>query len=194
MLIQIRGTGGSGKTTVMNQVMRELSPWKEECIGGNSEGSTAKGRPLYYRNPDSVVVLGPYHTQCGGCDFIRKPGGGSGGVPTLFNVIQSIKFRHMICEGLLLSEDVKWSSQLKDLRVVYLTTPIARCLSQIKSRREEAGNYKPLNPDNTKNRVYVIERSRVKLKGLGVPTYRCSSEVAPKLILSWLRLHAESGG
>ncbi len=183
-VIQIRGTSGSGKTTVMKQVMNG-GEWNAAYIEGRK-------RPLYYESValdwPRTVVLGHYESACGGCDTI-------GSARAVYDLIQRVRGTDVLsstdsvilCEGLLLSEDVKWSSQLPDLKVIYLLTPIEQCLRQIEGRRKEAGNDKPLNPDNTKNRVYVIERSRVKLKEAGVTVCRCSADLAPSVIMSWIR-------
>ncbi len=178
MIIQIRGTSGSGKTWVMREVI--------SSIGGKSIPRYQDGRkkPLWY-SIDDLAILGHYESPCGGCDNI-------GSARQVYELIREVqpKVNHIVCEGLLLSEDVKWSSQLEDLRVVYLTTPIDRCIELIKKRRIDAGNPKPLNESNTRKRVRIIERSRVKLMENGIYCRRVSSRQAPSLILRWLRLHA----
>jgi hypothetical protein len=137
-------------------------------------------KPLYYRFNNQVFVLGHYESACGGCDTI-------GSARAVFETIHSLqKPTVVLCEGLLLSEDVKWSSQLENLRVVFLTTPPETCIEQIKGRRAEAGNEKPLNTANTLNRVPVIERARVKLEALGVTCRRAPSEQAVRIILKWI--------
>lgn len=139
-------------------------------------------KPLYYYN-GRLAILGHYESPCGGCDTI-------GSARAVYELIQSVKEKHpkipILCEGLLLSEDTKWSSQLVDLRVIYLTTPLDECLKRIKSRRESVGNDKPLNPANTENRVAVIERSRLKLIDNGVICRRATSKQAPTIILDWI--------
>ena len=181
MIIQIRGTSGSGKTWVMRRVMKVFEgDWSPVYVDGRK-------KPLLYRawvSPwKSLVVLGHYESPCGGCDTI-------GSARQVFELVEELAEDDVIlCEGLLLSEDTKWASQF-DLRVVYLHTPIEQCISQIKQRRLEAGNTKPLNEANTRNRVKRIERSRVKLETLGVLCKRVSARQAPSLILKWLQLHA----
>lgn len=178
MIIQVRGTSGSGKSTVMRRIMASAH-WQSEYVIGRK-------RPLYYRSVESgmadTVILGHYESACGGCDTI-------GSAKAVYELTMELKGRYPIIleEGLLLSEDVKWSSQLPDLKVVYLTTPIEQCLSQIRSRRVEAGNDKPLNTENTIRRVPVIERSRKKLVELGVYCQRATVDLAVKRILDWVR-------
>lgn len=176
MIIQIRGTSGSGKSTSMRKTMELLGgPWNQVTVAGRK-------RPLYYERgdyPKNIVVLGHYESPCGGCDTI-------GSAAAVYELIQSLQFGHLLCEGLLLSEDVKWSKQLKNLRVLFLTTPLEQCLSNIQKRREVAGNTKELNPANTSNRVETIQRARAKLVEAGVSCRRCSADQAPEIIRKWI--------
>lgn len=183
MIIQIRGTSGSGKSTVMRQVMDHLS-LEPVLVSGRK-------RPLYYLDlARSVAVLGHYESPCGGCDTI-------GSARQVYDLIQTLVGLDILAEGLLLSEDTKWSTKLleegADLRIAYLTTPLDRCLKQIQSRRVSVGNLKELNTENTSRRVAVIERSRVKLLGAGARCLRTSPELTASQVLKWLRLHAEQG-
>lgn len=175
MIIQIRGTSGSGKTTVMRQIMSRLPGMHER----NPVFVKGRKQPLYYEI-GRAAILGHYETACGGCDSIGSAAQCYVQIMKLLN-----DFDIILCEGLLLSEDVKWSSQLPDLHVIYLTTPLETCLKQILKRRKEAGNDKPLNPENTSKRVGVIERSRLKLLAQGVPCIRCNSQQAVPLALRW---------
>lgn len=177
MIIQVRGTSGSGKSTVMKKVMEYLGEWEKVYRDGRK-------KPLYYRS-DAGVILGHYESPCGGCDTI-------GSARAVYDLTQEILRENpnqsILQEGLLLSEDVKWTSQLPGVKVAFLDTPLERCLSQIQSRRQAVGNDKPLNPSNTQNRVGVIERARIKLSDLGVECRKCSPEHTPRIILNWLRL------
>lgn len=172
MIIQIRGTSGSGKSTIMRQVMEALGTWRPWYVEGRK-------RPWRYNleTPRAdLTVLGHYESQCGGCDTI-------GSARQVYDALQEVDADIVLCEGLLLSEDVKWSSQLRDLHVLFLTTSLERCLSQIQQRRKSVGNDKPLNAANTTNRVAVIERARLKLLALGVDCRRCSPNQAKRIIL-----------
>lgn len=178
MIIQIRGTSGSGKTTAMRKVMEGYGgTWFKNYIPGRK-------RPISYTHENGLAtVLGSYEATCGGCD-------GIGSARAVYDVLtDSLHSRYpiLLCEGLLLSEDTKWSLQLPDLRVLFLTTPISTCLSQIESRRKKAGNEKPLNPANTSNRVATIERARVKLVEAGVFCRRASFDQTVQTILRWMR-------
>lgn len=174
MIIQIRGTSGSGKTWVMKEFMKGYD-WEPEF-------KPPRKKPLLYRTwltPNkTMVVLGHYEAACGGCDTI-------GSCPNIFELIGDLPDDDIIvCEGLLLSEDVKWTSQVEDqVVVIYLSTSVETCIEQIKSRRLLVGNDKPLNETNTRNRVNVIKKSREKLKRFAhVKIKNAAARQAPKLL------------
>lgn len=178
MIIQIRGTSGSGKTWAIKKWMENYD-WEPEYQDGRK-------KPLLYRTwltPDkSMVVLGHYESPCGGCDTI-------GSARQVFELIDSLEDDSIfVCEGLLLSEDVKWVSQATcPVRIVYLTTDIEKCVSQIKARRELVGNTKPLNESNTRNRVEVIRRSKSKLRSFEHVKLRSApAKQVPKVIEDWV--------
>lgn len=180
-VVQVRGTSGSGKTTVVRAFMALAGGWTPVYRPGRK-------KPLYYVSKDleeTVAVLGHYEgTACGGCDTI-------GSARAVYDLAAELAegdgpFFHVLCEGLLLSEDVKWSSQFQDLRCLFLVTPPEECLRRVAGRREKVGNDKPLNPKNTLNRVSVIERARVKLNQLGIKCLRTTSHQAPGILLKWL--------
>lgn len=180
MIIQIRGTSGSGKSTAMRAVMDRIGgPWKPVKVDGRK-------RPLYYQLAKAsprILILGHYESACGGCDTI----GSAAKVYDLTRELTRLTRPPFVIlqEGLLLSEDVKWTLQMPDVHTLFLTTPLDRCLSQIKGRRAEAGNDKPLDESNTTHRVKVIERARRRLVEAGtVAVRRCSPEQAPRLVCS----------
>lgn len=185
MIIQIRGTSGSGKTTVMRTVMRGLvedDSTLDQCFISNRK------KPIAYRHRGTnTLILGHYESTCGGCDNV-------GSAAKVYDLIQSHynSSYNILCEGLLLSEDTKWTKSLFDtygngLQVYFLTTSLEDCLRRVRNRRLEAGNDKSLDPTNTTNRVAVIERARKKLVEYGVWCRRVSSFQAPSIILNLIK-------
>ncbi len=184
-IIQVRGTSGSGKSTVMAEVIEELEKQHEKI----NNLITGRKKPLYYqfeKHPQKVIVLGHYEAACGGCDTI-------GSAKAVFDLILSLSGSNqdttILCEGLLLSEDTKWTLQLREnghkVKVLFLTTLLPDCLSRIISRRAKVGNDKPLNPDNTSNRFKVVERAYYKLQDAGIEVRRCRSDMGAKILLHW---------
>lgn len=180
LIIQVRGTSGSGKTTVMREVMDRVGQWNSGFMEG-------RRNPLFYTSAEEgwpkVSVLGSYESTCGGCDTIH-------GYELLLKTVDELyKTGNVLMEGLLLSEDVKQTLSLipRKLKIVFLDTPTEECIKRIKQRRLQAGNEKPLKEDNTRKRVAVIERARIRLQDSGIECVSSSSDKAADLILGWLR-------
>lgn len=141
-------------------------------------------RPIAYRlgiKPE-LAVIGHYETKCGGCDTISTPGQS---YPIIFELIRrnAEDGRNVLFEGLLISGDVKWSSQLKDLdfRIIELTTSLVDCLESVNQRRllRLEGRFTPVNPLNTEVKHKLIQKSCEKLnKEFGIPVERLSREEA----------------
>jgi hypothetical protein len=177
LVVQVRGTSGSGKTWVMKQVMASIGYWQPVM-------SPCGGFPLYSLSENNVAVLGVYGEVNRGCDRL-------GSAHTIYDLIRSLLEEQadaVLAEGLLLSNDVKWTAQLQDfdLRVLFLSTPLDVCLRRLESRREQSGNKRPHNPMVTSNRVRHIQSSRTRLQDLGVWCPMVSPGQAVREILGWL--------
>ena len=146
---------------------------------------TPKRRKPSYYVYDQFIVLGHYESTCGGCDNI-------GSASSVFSLITYVREKEIdlpiLCEGLLLSEDVKWTSILtEEVVCLFLVTDIYRCISQIENRRKEAGNQKPFNTHNTVNRVKTIDKARDRLIAQGVKCIRCSASQVLRVVISLLK-------
>lgn len=181
MIIQIRGTSGSGKTWAMRKVMEQLGEPEVQYV-------TGRKRPQTYFYPGLVYVLGHYEIACGGCDTL-------GSVPQIFSLVETLlkppsNARIILGEGLLLSEDVIWVEKYRDSRIVFLTTSVEECLERVKQRQSEKGRA-PADPERVvrklTRRVETIERARVRLVDAGILCRRVSATQAPGLILDWIR-------
>lgn len=189
MIIQIRGTSGSGKSTIVRSIL-ELFP-KDKVKPVMRVG---RKRPIAYRckgNPD-LAIIGHYETKCGGCDTISIPGQS---YPMIFELIRrnAEEGRNVLFEGLLISGDVKWSSKLNDLNflIIELTTPLVDCLESINDRRkirlEE--KYTPVNPENTSAKYELIKRGSDKLnKEHGIPVERLNRADAMARVMELLNV------
>lgn len=179
LIIKLCGTSGSGKSTAMRRIMEGVGAMSPVFLPGRK-------RPHRYDSAGVVVVFGHYETDCGGCDSL-------GSAPAIYQALNEHPCPVAITEGLLWSEDTKWTLRLKEegheVRCVFLLTPAEECLRRIGLRRAGAGNDKPVNPDNTVNRIPVIERARRKLLAAGIICRRASSSQAPGIVLNWLKLH-----
>lgn len=189
MIIQIRGTSGSGKSTVVRNLIDGASQVLRIKVGGDAvdEKLSKRKQPLGYALDGwKVAIPGHYESACGGCDTLP------GQDITFSQVKQAAAIaKHVVFEGLLASEEVNRTIELHNdhpgqLRVILLTTPVETCLGGIRDRRVARGDERPLKEDNTRNRVRVIQRACERLKAAGVEVIEAPRDDAMTMVRSWL--------
>jgi hypothetical protein len=135
MLIQLRGTSGSGKSTAVRALMKRYGAHPIfDLLGPRSpEAYRLIGTPFKSR----LYVLGPYLAPCGGCDAI-------GNMETVIKLLRaySAKGGDVIFEGLLISSMYGSIGQFlegygKDALIAFLTTSRERCYQQLRKRQSE---------------------------------------------------------
>ena len=147
MIINVRGTSGSGKTYTVRSFMEAYGP--DHTIA-DREGKVV-AHCIYYKMMP-VFFIGSYKNICGGCDAI----------PTQDLACSYVRhfslYGHVIFEGLLMSHlYARYAALYKELTQEYNTpftfafmdTPLELCLERVKARRLEKGNTKEFNPANT---------------------------------------------
>ena len=175
MIINIRGTNGSGKSTVVTRVMELYSSKVYLFVEGRK-------RPEGYQLNDpsaqrpTLYVPGHYEIACGGCDTLKT-------VDQVYELVNSANDRgdDVVYEGIMVADDVTRAvalSKKATLHVILLTTPIVECLAAIQSRRDGKGNDKPLDPKNTINREKTHKRVCARLQDAGIKVWRLDREAA----------------
>lgn len=159
MIINIRGTHGSGKSTIAKTL---ITTYK-----GHSVDTDIRGRPKGYvlAIPDvgDLYIVGSYETACGGCDSIQPY------ADIWPRVVEFAEQGHVLFEGALVSSSYgeigRASEQYGDQFIfAFMDTPLEVCLQRIVARRQAKGNLKPLDPKNTKNKLESISKSINKIK------------------------------
>lgn len=185
MIIQLRGTSGSGKTHLVKEIMKLYEKRKPVFSQGRK-------RPIAYRLSDTkcpkeLAVIGHYETACGGCDTISTPGKS---YEIIFNQIKrnALDGRSVLFEGLLISGDLNWTASLKELGIplliIELTVPLEECLKSVNNRRrnrlENKGKeFTPVKPQNTKAKFKLCQKVCEKLeKDYGISVERLNREEA----------------
>lgn len=151
MVVNVRGTSGSGKSTVVRGIMAmgTVTP-----IGAEKKPD---GYIVQIPTLDkNVYVVGPYVTACGGCDQITT----QDEICDRIRIYSSMG--HVLVEGLLMSHSfARYAAldrelALSDVHCVwaFLDTPLEVCLDRVRSRREErraitGAEFKELNVKNT---------------------------------------------
>lgn len=159
MIINIRGTHGSGKSTIIKNM---LTRYNAEHIPVEFPD-----KPDGYRFPldngKQVYVVGSYKNACGGCDSIQPYG------LIWPRVLKYAECGHVLFEGALVSSsygNIGRDSEVfgQDFVFAFLDTPLEVCLDRIRQRRAAKGNNKPLDPKNTQYKFDNIQRSIGKIR------------------------------
>lgn len=160
MIVNIRGTHGSGKSTLVRAVISRypFSP----------EGLDRKGRPDNYRVDvpwlrKPIYVVGGYEKACGGCDAIQP-------YSEIWPRVEWFaEAGHVLFEGALVSSSygsIGRSSERygEDYVFAFLDTPLRVCLDRIALRRAARGDARPVDPRNTEGKYTSVLASAVKIQ------------------------------
>ncbi|RKZ06169.1 hypothetical protein DRQ25_14520 [Candidatus Fermentibacteria bacterium] len=185
--LQICGTSGSGKTTIVRAVMEDCGAepieWityqkRDSKVAGWDANKNGVGKPLIYAgdHPDGyrLYFLGSYETVCGGCDTIN-------GVGIVADVLQYLHDEEAsgICifEGLMHSHMVGTiGAKQKELgsenhQRAFLDTPLDVCLARVIQRRRDRGQSKPFNPANTQKDWPRVQQCQFNCDKQGMVTH-----------------------
>lgn len=159
-VINIRGTGGSGKSHLVMKFMREFGA--EPLMG--ADGKVVAHR-VSYKPGEPVYVIGRYKAARGD-DGIRTVTGGCDGVKTQDEICTRVRLAarrgHVIFEGFLVSGIYSryhaLSEDLGGMIWAFMDTPLEKCIARI-SRRN-------------RGRKFSTDNTEAKLKGAA----RCARE------------------
>jgi hypothetical protein len=177
MIINLRGTNGSGKSTIVKQVMGHFAVEKFHR-DSRRQPIGYKCYPYDHRNP-YLWVVGHYETDCGGCDTITS-------LDDVYGEVRHAaqKGYHVLYEGIMASGEYRRCVQLyndgfKNLLVLALEVPLTECITAIQERRaSRSPKFKPFNPSRTARREKEVHSMMRYLKNSGVPTQWVSRDVA----------------
>jgi predicted kinase len=175
MIINVRGTNGSGKSYLVRQVMLHYASMHAVYAAGRTRQS---GYVCSNGDGKDLFVVGQYSTACGGADSIETP-------DEVYELVrrEAAAGRHVIYEGIIVQDDVRRCVELHQdfaghVQVIGLRVPVEECLQSIARRRATRGNTAALNPENTINRAHSLERTMLRLADHGVSAEWCSREDA----------------
>lgn len=170
IVITIRGTYGSGKTTLARSIMATYTNEQKFYM-------PKRTRPLYHTfdHPSGgrpLAVLGSYETVCGGCDTI-------GDNDTIFQTINYLLAEDydVLYESIMLAGNIghtvrHFKESNWDLHVIYLDVPVSVCLDSVNQRRRAKDpDASDVNPKNLLGKAASCKSSRLTLQTHNVPTY-----------------------
>jgi len=187
MIINIRGVSGSGKTTIVRQLIERAERTQE-----------IYGRSLGLRMPEAnalrlpgieaeTFVIGAYDSNgCDGCDRIQP-----------FELIPPLIEKYaqrgdVIFEGMLIS--TCWGvvgealeRRGRDAVVLFLDTPLETCIERVRARRRKRGDGREFDPANLAAHHARIASLRTKIEAGSVRALTVSSENAVETIIEILR-------
>jgi len=180
--INIRGTSGSGKSTIIRRVM-DLYESREPTVKATRKQPL--GYTCYAPGHTPLWVAGHYETVCGGCDTIN-------GIDYIYQLIYEAITRgeDVLFEGLIVASDVTRAIELKEFdgMVIELDTPITECIAGIQSRRDVRGDIRELDPRNTMRKASHIAGQRIRFHESGIDFRILSREDAFICIVNKLGL------
>jgi len=153
MLISLRGTNGSGKSTIVSTI---LERYPKEEISGEKKPDGYKLSVPWLDKP--LFIVGAYKTKCGGCDSIQP-------YALIWPRIAAYAQEgHVLFEGALVSSSygtIGRASEVfgDEMVFAFLDTPLEKCIKRVESRRLARGNTKPLDPKNVIVKFKNVERS-----------------------------------
>lgn len=208
MILNVRGTSGSGKSTAVRAVMNlaieeaaktgRLGVVREMAQAGFDPKRLNKKRknPLLYRcnfDPHVVSVLGSYEADCGGCDSLPS-------YEVTFGLVRAEHDagNHVLLEGLLLSHDKKQFTALwehlraqgkgEQLVILELTETLGTCLNSVRERRARKGADPEFNTANTERRYKEVVSSCKQLEERGISVVRVTRAAAVPTIIALMGL------
>lgn len=186
MLINLRGSHGTGKTTIVRKVMVEYP--KRKAVYLESGRRIPIGYICKKRGLTPLFVPGSYeHPVSGGCDNVQS-------VDLIYGTIRKYakKGYNVLFEGIVAQHSTPNIVRLNErykVRVVVIDIPTEKALKGVRARRKSRGETQKFNPANTIKESASVLSSSLRLKGAGVKVrYAKSRSAALEKILDLLEL------
>jgi hypothetical protein len=177
VVINPRGTSGSGKTELVRRVLTQYG-WRRGEIADGPAGlepiyRPGRSRPFGYRLPHPgggrpLVVVGHYEVTSGGCDTIPAADGGLHEA-----VAQADDYASSGCdvilEGLRLSSETELCATLARahrLHIVRLATPVEQCARNLVARRRTRRDRWPLIANTVASEHRLVVQACEALRSL----------------------------
>lgn len=188
MIINIRGTNGSGKTYLARQLIGP-NPQLVDLLwypSPTKKDPERKASVEGYGQPGEVVAIGSYKQGCGGMDTIPSFDLQQRGVRAAYDwkrpqtdhlLTRSGRPEHIVCEGVLASTVAgSWLNffcgfNKDEVLIAYLDTPLEVCLERIRQRQIAAkGETREIKEDLVAAKIKSINATRKRFDEAGFKT------------------------
>ena len=169
MILNFRGTSGSGKTTVVRGLMAKyptITPLGEFPEKKPDGYECRPGVDKFNKILPNLYVVGSYKNTCGGCDGIKTQDEACARVrryAALGDVLfEGLLISHIFGRYKLLDQEMKKEHGHTTIWA-FLDTPLELCLDRIRARRDaraaaKGKEPKPLNTQNTEDKWHDARR------------------------------------
>lgn len=165
MLISVRGTNGSSKSTVVRGVLQAAV--RKVPIYGVLGPRTPEAYELLIKKVEKpVYVLGSYDVPSGGCDQIQP-------YDLILVLLEKYAEKgHVLFEGVLVSSSYGRVGELmerwgQDAVMAFLDTSLEQCIKNVEKRRKERGDGREFNPTNLTTKFNQITKNKAKIRDAG---------------------------
>jgi predicted ABC-type ATPase len=187
-VVAIKGTNGSGKSTVVRELIASLGKQSILRVNGKEAGYGCK-----YED-GTLFVLGKYKTAaCGGLDSSFSYGGAADDL--LLCIDKLAPQGHVVCEGVIAITSyghdrmTRFADKLKRrghrMIFAHIDTPAELCVERVKQRRLAAGNTKPFDPAKLLDKYQSILKSQEQLLAAGYDARILPHEEPLQTLLRW---------
>lgn len=188
MIFNLRGTNGTGKSTVAHHLIEKsgaepIDYWQ----------NTRRPKPKAYGgiwNGVPIVILGSYETVCGGMDTITDI---NDAADLIVKYGSDENFPIMFYEGLFISHCMGTVAKRMDdadlkehLIMGYLDTPLEECLRRVHKRRADRGITTSFKEQNVIDDFQRVNWNRDKATREGWNTFWVNHKKAIKEVEAWL--------
>lgn len=170
MIINIRGTNGSGKTTIAEDLIKEYGPAKLTSIQKSGKQILATFLPSA-----KLMLIGPYPGGCRGCDRIKTQDEVCNAVEVAARYEHNVLFDGVLVSTLY-SRYAALATKLKNRIYVwaYLDTPEDICIKRIYARN----GGKPFKEQLIRDKIRSIESTRRKAIAAGFDVFTIPYQTA----------------
>jgi cytidylate kinase len=164
-IVNLRGCNGSGKSTIARALFQGEDYHEVDLAPYHTPNGAPRNVRGYWVPSRSLIVVGPYTTDCGGCDAVK----------TQDLVCESIRMaavraRNVFFEGVIVSTIYHryhaLSQELGGMVWAYLDTPLEVCLARIQVRN----GGKEIKEHRVAEKVSSIIRTRERAEVAGERT------------------------
>jgi hypothetical protein len=164
VLISIRGTNGSGKSTIVRTILLDCGQRPIFGLLGPKRPEAYETHIRDVRRP--TYTLGPYLTSTGGVDNVQP-------YDHILTLIEKYAAKgNVLFEGVIVGSSYGRVGRLlerwgKEAVLAFMATSLEDCIANVKKRRGAREDGREFNPRNLTSKFNQIAKSKIKIEQEG---------------------------